>query len=80
MELHLQLGSGPFSEECSELFFYASAVKEHLAYDAKYFNWFRNGVRSPNFRVVQAGEKHESEEIGETDCHSEPPTLTIRVG
>ena len=83
LELHVQVGSGPILEDCTDIVFYACGGSNDLVYDAKDFNWLRNGVPSPNFRVVQAKETHDSEKIEAAnmlECISESPNPTGAQG
>lgn len=55
LKCHVSVGSGPILEDCTGIVFYVSANKSNgdFVYDAKDFNWLRNGLPSPNFCLVQ---------------------------
>ena len=52
LQCHVKVGSGPILEECTDIILYAYHESD-LVYDAKDFNWLRNGIPSPNFRIVK---------------------------
>ena len=52
LDCYVTVGSGPILEDCTNIVFRASR-KDDLVYDAKDFNWLRNGIPSPNFCVVE---------------------------
>lgn len=57
LECHVMVGSGPILEDCTDIIFFACQESD-LVYDAKDFNWLRNGVPSPNFRIVKESDEH----------------------
>jgi hypothetical protein len=57
LKCHAMVGSGPILEDCTGIIFYVSGQENDLVYDAKDFNWLRNGVPSPNFRIVEESDE-----------------------
>lgn len=56
LDCHVKVGSGPVLEDCTGIIFYAFQEND-LVYDAKDFNWLRNGVSSPNFHIVKESDE-----------------------
>jgi len=72
LKCHVTVGSGPILEDCSGIVFYA-ANTEDVVYDAKDFNWLRNGVPSPNFSIIKESmnEKTIQHSVGPCTVHEE---------
>jgi hypothetical protein len=80
LRCHVQVGSGPILEDCTEIVFFASSDSD-LVRDTKDFNWLRNGVPSPNYFIVDdvkngADDEDSGNSVGEEIHESSIPVGT----
>lgn len=80
LKCHAMVGSGPILEDCTGIIFHASGQENDLVYDAKDFNWLRNGVPSPNFRIVEESDETKEMNVVSSDTTVASNPIQVELG